>query len=146
MSYIGDLVPKAGIYTNAGVIVEKKEDGTVVIDTEPMAINKYHRFTNTTGLSLEDKQMFNDILDEIYQKKDNVERINDIQLSIDKLQVNPERHKLVQYLRNQQAHLIRQAKQLPRSYNWDETDLRLYDPGKAKGSPSTISSTGLDDE
>ena len=51
MAQIGDLVSKAGIYTNPGVIVEKKEDGTVVVDTEPMEVNKYHRYTNTTGLN-----------------------------------------------------------------------------------------------
>ncbi len=145
MAYIGDLVPKAGIYTNPGVVVEKKEDGTVVVDTEPTAVNKYHRFTNTTGLDLPEKEMFNEILDEIYKKEDDVERITDIQTQIDKLQVNPLHHKLVQYLRNQQAHLIRTAKQLPRSYNWDESALRLYDPQTVEVRASTISSTGKEE-
>lgn len=52
MAEIGDLVSKSGIYTEPGVVVEKKEDGGIVVDTEPMSINRYHRFTNTTGLSL----------------------------------------------------------------------------------------------
>lgn len=125
MSQIGDLVQKAGIYTNPGVVVEKKDDGTVVVDTEPMVINKFHRYTNTTGLSENEKLKFNEILDSIYQKENDVEKINDIQLNIDKLQVDPLNSRLVQYLRNQQAHLIRKAKELPRNYTYDEGKLRL---------------------
>ena len=68
MVQIGDLVPKSGIYTNPGVIVEKKNDGSVVIDTDPMAINKFHRYANTTGLTAEEKVTFNDLLDQIYTK------------------------------------------------------------------------------
>ena len=139
MANIGDLVGSAGIYTNQGVIVEKKDDGTVKIDTEPMTVNKYHRFTNTTGLSLREKEVFNDILNEIYKKEDDVEKINDIQLSVDKLQVDPKNHKVVQYLRNQQAHLIRKAKKLPRTYQYDEAKLNLYDPKASKPSVSTLS-------
>ena len=123
MAEIGDLVGKAGIYTNQGVVVKKETDGTVVIDTEPMVVHKYHRYTNTTGLTEREKVKFNGILDQIYQKENDVEKINDIQINIDKLKVDPKNVKIVQYLRNQQAHLIRQAKQLPRSFQWDGTKL-----------------------
>ncbi|MGE0174272.1 MAG: hypothetical protein AB7T49_15855 [Oligoflexales bacterium] len=125
MANIGDLVPKAGIYTNPGVVVEKKEDGTVVVDTEPMVINKYHRYANTTGLSEPEKMKFNQILDEIYVKENDVEKIEDIQVHIDKLSVDPMNSNIVQYLRNQQAHLIRQAKNLPRNYTWEEGRIRI---------------------
>ena len=124
MAQIGDLVPKAGIYTNPGVVVEKKEDGTVVIDTEPMTINKYHRYTNTTGLSENEKATFNGILDNIYQSEDDVVKINEIQKNIDKLKVDPINSKIVQYLRNQQSHLIRKSRELPRSYTWDASNIR----------------------
>jgi FtsZ-binding cell division protein ZapB len=124
MTNIGDLVPKAGIYTNPGVVTEKKADGTVVIDTEPLTINKFHRYANTTGLDEQEKMTFNAILDDIYKKENDVEKINDIQMSIDKLKVEPQNQKIVQYLRNQQAHLIRKAKQLPRMYNTDTSNLR----------------------
>jgi hypothetical protein len=127
MPYIGDLVPKAGIYTEPGVIKEKKDDGTVVIDTEPMAINKYHRYANTTGLNEKEKTKFNSILDEIYKQEDDVEKINGIQQNIDKLKVDPNNKNVVQYLRNQQAHLIRKAQQLPRTYNWDASNIRGLD-------------------
>lgn len=130
MSQIGDLVSKAGIYTNPGVITEKKEDGTVVIDTEPMAVNKFHRYANTTGLTEDEKNKFNGILDAIYTKEDDVEKINDIQQNIDKLKVDPQNQKIVQYLRNQQAFLIRQAKKLPRTYNYDAANLRGSKPGE----------------
>jgi len=123
MVQIGDMVPKSGIYTNPGVVIEKKGDGTVVIDTDPMAINKFHRYANTTGLTGEEKQQFNQLLDEIYQKTSDVEKINDIQLQIDQLKTDPKNHRVVQYLRNQQSHLIRQAKELPRAYNTHEGNL-----------------------
>ncbi|MEZ4741707.1 MAG: hypothetical protein R3B45_04550 [Bdellovibrionota bacterium] len=125
MAKIGDLVPKSGMYTNPGVVIEKKDNGTVVIDTEPMMVHKYHRYTNTTGLSESEKVKFNEILDQIYQKEDDVDKLNDIQISIDTLKVDPKNKNIVQYLRNQQATLIRQARKLPRQYNWDETHLKV---------------------
>lgn len=125
MAQIGDLVPKAGIYTEPGVVVEKKEDGNVVVDTEPLTINKYHRYTNTTGLSEPEKTTFNQILDSVYQKENDVDKINEIQQEIDRLKVDPNNRNIVQYLRNQQAHLVRTAKKLPRSFNWDESQLRV---------------------
>ncbi|RYZ53448.1 MAG: hypothetical protein EOP07_17820 [Proteobacteria bacterium] len=124
MSQIGDLVPKAGMFTNPGVIVEKKEDGTVVVDTEPMVVNKFHRYANTTGLNEAEKGKFNELLDTIYAKENDVEKINDIQMNIDQLKSDPVNQKIVQYLRNQQAHLIRTAKELPRTYSVDETNLK----------------------
>ena len=124
MAKIGDLVPKSGMYTNPGVIVEKNKDGSVKVDTDPMAINRYHRYTNTSGLSEQEKDKFNNILDEIYANDDDVEKINEIQQNIDSLKVDPSNGKIVQYLRNQQAHLIRQSKNLPRSYNMDPTTIR----------------------
>jgi hypothetical protein len=124
MAKIGDLVPKSGMYTNPGVIVEKNKDGSVKVDTDPMAINRYHRYTNTSGLSEQEKDKFNNILDEIYANDDDVEKINEIQQNIDNLKVDPSNGKIVQYLRNQQAHLIRQSKNLPRSYNMDPTTIR----------------------
>lgn len=124
MANIGDIVNKSGIYTEPGVIVEKKKDGNVLVDTDPMAVNKYHRYTNTSGLSLEEKEKFNAMLDQIYQKKDETERINDIQLEIDRLKVDPQSKNIVQYLRNQQAYLVRQTRQLPTTYQMDEASVK----------------------
>ena len=124
MAEIGDLVPKAGIYTEPGVVTKRNHDGTVKISTEPLDVNKYHRYMNTTGLTEGDKQEFNGILDEIYKREDSVERINGIQQEIDRLKADPKQKDIVQYLRNQQAHLIRESKALPNSYNWDESQLR----------------------
>lgn len=124
MAHIGDLVSKAGIYTEPGVVTEKKDDGNVVVDTEPMKIHKYHRYTNTSGLSEPEKEEFNKILDQIYTKENDVERINDIQVEIDRLKQDPQSKNIVQYLRNQQSHLIRGARQLPATYQWDEAKLK----------------------
>ena len=124
MTHIGDLVPKAGMYTNPGVVTEKKSDGTVTIDTEPMMVSKYHRYTNTTGLSEPEKIKFNEILDQIYQKDSDVDKLNDIQKEIDSLKPDPVNKNIVQYLRNQQATLIRKVRELPRSYNLDEAHIK----------------------
>jgi hypothetical protein len=124
MAHIGDLVPKAGIYTEPGVVSKRNEDGTVLVDTEPMEVSKYHRYANTTGLTEQEKDTFNNILDQIYTQKNDVDKINGIQQQIDRLKTDPGNRNVVQYLRNQQAYLIRQAKQLPRVYNWDEGAIR----------------------
>ncbi len=117
---IGDIVARSGNYTEPGIVSEKRPDGTVVVDTEPMSLSKYHRYLNTTGLSEDEKNQFNGILDQIYQKTNDIERINDIQNEIDKLRMNPTNQNVVRYLRNQQAFLIREARGLPRTYQTDE--------------------------
>ena len=55
MAKIGDLIPKSGIYTNPGVVIEKQADGNVRIDTDGQEISKYHRYANTSGLGLAEK-------------------------------------------------------------------------------------------
>lgn len=124
MAQIGDLVPKSGVYTEPGVVVERKEDGNVLVDTDPMAVSKFHRYTNTTGLSETEKAQFNQILDEIYTKENATERINDIQTEIDRLKMDPKSRNIVQYLRNQQSYLIRDARKLPQTYQADEMALK----------------------
>ncbi len=124
MAYVGDLIPKSGIYTDPGVITEKKDDGSVVVDTEPLTVNKYHRYSNTTGLTEKEKERFNQILDTIYAKEDDVEKLNDIQTEIDNLKTDPDNKNIVQYLRNQQATLVRQSRKLPRHYNTDEAQIK----------------------
>ena len=125
--YVGDMINKAGIYTNPGVVTQKKEDGTIEVDTDPMALNKYHRYMNTTGLNETDKNTFNEILDQIYSADDSdVEKINGIQNNIDELKVDPKKAKIVMYLRNQQAHLIRTTEKLPDNYTWDSQSLRQF--------------------
>jgi len=121
---VGDVVARSGIYTEPGVVTERRQDGTVVVDTEPLSMNKYHRYANTTGLSEHEKEQFNSILDQIYQKTNDIERINDIQMEVDRLRVNPENQNVVRYLRNQQAFLVRQAKGLPRVYQTDEAAVK----------------------
>ena len=123
MAKIGDLIPKSGMYTNPGVVTEKHEDGTVTIDTEPLTINKFHRYSNTTGLSEDEKMAFNNVLDSIYTKENPMDRLNDIQVTIDDLKKDPRNRNIVQYLRNQQAVMIRETRQLPRVYSQDEAML-----------------------
>ena len=124
MAQIGDLVPKSGVYTQPGVIVDRTEDGNVIVDTEPTAVSKYHRFTNTSGLTESEKNEFNSILDQIYTKQDGTARINDIQTEIDRLKTDPKSRNIVQYLRNQQSFLIRDARKLPQVYQTDEMMLK----------------------
>ncbi len=124
MAEIGDLVPKSGIYTEPGVITAKNEDGTVSVSTQPLDVNKFHRYANTTGLAELEKAKFNEILDQIYTNPNDVERINGIQQEIDRLKTDPNSNNVVQYLRNQQAVLIREARALPTTYRWDETQLK----------------------
>src|SRR5688572_1382204 len=100
MVHIGDLIQRSGIYTEPGVVVEKKDDGSVVVDTEPLSVNKYHRYSNTTGLSEADKERFNNILDRIYENEDNIAKLNDLQKEIDTLKIEPSNKNVVQYLRN----------------------------------------------
>ncbi len=116
---IGDYVTRAGIYTKPGVVTEKKEDGTVIIDTNPEQIKKYHRHSNTSGLTLEEKERFNGIMDEVMAVGVPVDRIQNLQLKIDALKATGQNKKIVQSLNNEQAQLIRLAKELPKVFAYD---------------------------
>lgn len=122
---VGDLIPKSGIFSEPGVVIDRKEDGTVTVDTDPLAINQYHRYSNTTGLTRDEKMRFNKILDDIYKFDDDLTKINEIQKEIDSLKTDPNSKNIVQYLRNQQTQLIRESKKLPRVYIQDEGSLKL---------------------
>jgi len=119
----GDLVNKAGIYTRPGVVIEKKADGSVVIDTDAEQVKKFHRHSNTTGLSLEDKDKFNGIMDDIMLGDSNADRINNLQMKLDELRIDPTAQKLAQALRNEQAQLIRLSRELPRVYQYDSNKI-----------------------
>jgi hypothetical protein len=122
---VGDFVAKAGIYTKPGVVIEKRDDGTVLIDTEPSVIDQYHRHTNTTGLTPEEKDSFNTIMDDIMANPENTERINMLQGQIDLLVKDTENRRVVTALRNQQAELIRFARELPRVYSFEGEKIRV---------------------
>jgi hypothetical protein len=119
----GDLVNKAGIYTKPGVVIEKKEDGSVVIDTDAEQVKRFHRHSNTSGLTLEDKERFNGIMDGIMEGDSNADRINNLQMKLDELRVDPAAQKLAQALRNEQAQLIRLSRELPRVYQYDSSKI-----------------------
>jgi hypothetical protein len=121
---VGDYVAKAGNYTKPGVIVEKKEDGTVVIDTDTETISRFHRHTNTSGLTIDDKDRFNAIMDDVMAADSNGDRINTLQATIDSLKTEPGTTKVVQTLQNQQAELIRLSRELPRVYQYEGEKLR----------------------
>lgn len=121
MANIGDIVAKSGIYTEPGVVIEKKADGNVVVDTDPIKMSQYHRYTNTSGLTEIEKNKFNSVLDEIYRKEDDVEKINGIQEEIDKLRTDSTNQNIVRYLKNQQSYLIRETKKLPNVYTTEQT-------------------------
>ncbi|NBO37284.1 hypothetical protein EBU99_01740 [bacterium] len=123
---IGDYVPKAGIYTNPGVVVEKKEDGTVVVDTDAKLIERYHKYTNTSGLTPEEKTRFNSIMDEVMEAQDDGERINRLQEKIDMVRSEPNGKKVFDTLVNQQSMLIRYSKALPRVFSYDSQKITGY--------------------
>lgn len=120
---MGDFIAKAGIYTKPGVVIDRKE-GSLVIDTNPEAIAKYHRHSNTTGLKIEDKERFNSIMDEVMGMEKNDERLSALQHQIEELKATPENKPLADSLKNEQAQLIRLSRDLPRVYQFDSKELR----------------------
>ena len=116
-SKIGDYVAKSGIYTKPGVIVEKSQDGTVVVDTDPEVVGQYHRYANTSGLTVEQKAQFNSIMDQVNQIEEPVRQLEMIDAKVGELRQDPDANREIMYaLRNQQAKLIRKSGDLPRLY------------------------------
>lgn len=119
---IGDYITKSGIYTKPGVVVEKKDDGTVVVDTDEATIQKYHKYANLSGLTPEEKEKFNTIMDEVSTAASSADKLGMIDQKVSELRENPDANKLiVQALRNQQAKLIRKSGELPRVYREEAT-------------------------
>ncbi|KAB8031968.1 hypothetical protein [Fluviispira multicolorata] len=121
---VGDYVSKVGIYTNPGVVEDKREDGTVVINTDKDMINKFHRHSITTGLTPDEKDTFNSIMDNIMSLEVQSDRILTLQDIIDEMRTDPKMKKVSDYLRNEQAQLIRWSKELPRVYDTQPEKLR----------------------
>ena len=107
---IGDLITRTGSFSSPGVVVQKNGDGSIVIDTEPMTVREYHRYTNTSGLTEDEKDEFNCILDQIYARPDHAERIQGIEEEISRIGDNQANRNIIRYLRNQQAYLLRTAR------------------------------------
>lgn len=124
MLQIGDYVPKAGIYTKPGVISKISENGDVEVNTDPAEIDHYHRYTITTGLTPEEKDKFNLIMDDVMKMSTNDERLNSLQHTIDELRNDPANKKVSVALRNQQGVLIRLSRELPKVYQINPVELR----------------------
>ncbi len=123
---VGDLISKHGIFTEPGVVIGKKMNGDYVVSTDKEAVAYFHRYTNTTGLSPDEKNEFNAILDQIYNNKaDDREKINAIQQEIDRLKTDPSKKKMIHYLKNQQSHLIRTTKTLPNVYTISQDETKI---------------------
>lgn len=122
---IGDLIPSAGIYTNAGVIVEKKENGQVRIDTSQETIEQYHKYGDTSGLSQEDKIKFNEVMKDVTSIEDHKERLEVLQQKIDDLSDDLKNKDILRKLSIRQRDLIRQLRTLPRFYEFDSKHLNV---------------------
>ncbi len=107
---IGDLVTRTGSFASPGVVVQKNDDGSIVVDTEPLTVSEFHRYTNTSGLSEDEKDEFNNILDQIYARPNEAERVQGIEEEINRLRDQQANQNIVRYLRNQQAYLMRNSR------------------------------------
>jgi hypothetical protein len=107
---LGDLVTRTGSFASPGVVVQKNDDGSVVVDTEPLTVSEFHKYTNTSGLSEDEKDEFNSILDQIYARPNETERVQCIEEEINRLRDQQANQNIVRYLRNQQAYLMRHSR------------------------------------
>ena len=123
---IGDFVPQAGIFTKPGVVKEVLENGQVVIDTSPEALQiQRHGLGLTTGLTLDEKFEFNKIMDEIKSMQSAPEQINALQEKLDELKGSGASKKLTGRLLNEQARLIRMSGELPRVYTMERSKIDI---------------------
>ncbi len=113
---VGDLVSTTGNFSQSGVVVEKKADNQIVISSDPKDVSKYHRYSTTTGLTLEEKEKFNSIMDEISKTPNLIDEISLIQIKINELKNKEDSGKVTSVLQNKQAELIRKSQELPMVY------------------------------
>jgi hypothetical protein len=62
-------------------------------------------------------------MDDIMSSENNADRINNLQMKLDELRIDPNAQKLAQALRNEQAQLIRISRELPRVYQYDSNKI-----------------------
>jgi hypothetical protein len=130
--YVGDLVTQYGVNTKPGVVTDIADDGEVSIDTDIDLVEKYHKYANTSGLTLDDKVLFNAIMDDIAddQSLSPADKVSVLQMKIDDLSTDPDKRAVTNTLKGEQAIFIRTARALPRVYVLPESKVPRYGADK----------------
>jgi hypothetical protein len=97
---------------------------TLKTDQDFSAFQVATRHGLINGLAPENREKFNEIMDDVMSDKDNAERVTMLQGKIDELKIDPRNTKLVQYLDGEVKHLMNLKGIKPRFYNTEETKVR----------------------
>ena len=97
---------------------------TLKIDQDFSAFQVATRHGLINGLAPENREKFNEIMNDVMSDKDNAERVTMLQGKIDELKIDPRNTKLVQYLDGEVKHLMNLKGIKPRFYNTEETKVR----------------------
>jgi hypothetical protein len=118
-----------GIFVSGGVAAVVRErdpiSGRLTVERETKAVQHDLRHGFINGLSVEERQQFDAVLDDI--KGDSTapaERVAALRAKLDELEQDPHNLKLTQYLKSEMLHLMNTFNIKPKTYTVFETKVR----------------------
>ena len=108
-----------------GVVVGRKE-GTneLIVQKEGERFEKTRSRGFINGLSPEQRDNFNHIMDDIRKLENPRDRVSKLHSQIEKMSLDPRLHMITRYLEGELAHIMNTHAIQPKEYYVDETDLR----------------------
>ncbi len=105
------------------VTSKDKEARTVQISMEKDKLKTHHPFGYINGLSIEDRQKYNSILEKVHAHSDIQEKMKGFQAAIDETSQDPRNYLLTRYLKSELAHVMHSHNIHPRTYSANEYDV-----------------------
>ena len=110
--------------TPATVVGKDEQKSTVKYDRDFSAFQVNTRHGLINGIAPEARDQFQKIMDEVFENKNNDERVELLRNKIDELKVDPRNFKMVQYLDGEVRHLMNVKGVKPRFFTTEEFKVR----------------------
>jgi hypothetical protein len=110
--------------TPATVVGKDEQKSTVKYDRDFSAFQVNTRHGLINGMAPETRDQFQKIMDEVFENKNNDERVELLRNKIDELKVDPRNFKMVQYLDGEVRHLMNVKGVKPRFFTTEEFKVR----------------------
>ena len=116
------------VFTRQGipnVIQGKKADKEqLVVSQDPKIVKSKLRNGYINGMSVDDRDSFNDIMDEMRTIKDPEERAMELRKRLTTLEEDPRQHMLSRYVRSELMHLMNSYGIRPREFVVEEAKVK----------------------
>lgn len=100
-----------------GVVTSQDEiKAEYVIDTDREAVRKIHKYGYINGLSVEEREQFNSVVDEIAKLEDPKEKIDELAKVVEESRSDPKNYRMTRYLESELFHQMQINNMSPRYF------------------------------